>query len=200
MNIAVAKSQGATTTAYVKKAQTFREVAEAALASVAAADRKDKTREGYDTAYRTHIYPVFGDRRINAITSMEVEAWLKGMREKISERTERRLAPSSVHGAWIGRNTVFKWAHRHGLISPNPCDAAKKPRVPSTKRREFPLQPGHVMKLSRLLDAHEPYGLIVRFASHTGLRAGELAALRIGDVTSMGRVVEGSASSAASAE
>lgn len=188
LNIAVAKSTGATTTAYVKKAQTFREVAEAALDSVSADDRKAKTREGYDTAYRTHIYPVFGDRRINTITSVEIETWLKDMREKVSERTHRRLALSSVHGAWIGLNTVFKYAHRHGLISANPCDAVKKPRVQSAKRRDFPLQPGHVMKLSRLLDEHEPYGLVVRFASHTGLRAGELAALRVGDVTSMGQV------------
>lgn len=188
LNIAVAKSQGATTTAYVKKAQTFREVAEAALASVAEEDRKDKTREGYDMAYRNHIFPVFGDRRVNAITSMEVEAWLKDMRTKTSEKTKRKLAPSTVHGAWIGLNTVFKYAHRHGLIAANPCDAVKKPRVPNSKRREFPLQPGHVMKVSRLLDAHEPYGFVVRFASHTGLRAGELSGLRIGDVTSMGKV------------
>ncbi|WP_407359297.1 tyrosine-type recombinase/integrase [Microbacterium sp. LTA6] len=44
------------------------------------------------------------------------------------------------------------------------------------------------MKVSRLLDSHAPYGLLVRFAAHTGLREGELAALRIGDVTSMGAV------------
>lgn len=188
LNIAVAKSQGSTTTAYVKRSQTFREVAEAALASVAADDRKANTREGYDLAYRVHIYPVFGDRRINTITSQEVEAWLTTMRTKVSKRTKKRLSASSVHGYWIALNTVFKYAHRHGLTASNPCDAVKKPRVKVEKRQDFPLLPGHVMKLSRILDEHAPYGFLVRFASHTGLREGELAALTIADVTSMGRV------------
>lgn len=74
LNISIAKANGSTTTAYVKCAQTFRDVATAALAAVADDDRKDKTREGYDLAYRIHIYPTFGDRRINSITSQEVEA------------------------------------------------------------------------------------------------------------------------------
>lgn len=136
-----------------------------------------------------HIYPTFGDRRINTITSVEVEAWLKEMRNKDSERTKKKkLSASTVHGAWIALNTVFEYAHRHGLTAANPCEAVKKPRVKVEKRREFPLQPGHVMKLSRLLDSHAPYGLLVRFAPHTGLREGELAALTVADVTSMGKV------------
>lgn len=188
LNISIAKANGSTTTAYVKRAQTFRDVAEAALAAVADDDRKDKTREGYDIAYRIHIYPTFGDRRINSITSIEVEAWLKEMRNKDSARTKKKLSASSIHGAWIALNTVFKYAHRHGLTAANPCEAVKKPRVKVEKRREFPLQPGHVMKLSRLLDSHAPYGLLVRFAAHTGLREGELAALTVADVTSMGKV------------
>ncbi|MGN7187263.1 tyrosine-type recombinase/integrase [Microbacterium enclense] len=188
LNIAIAKANGSTTTAYVKRAQTFRDVAQAALDAVAEDDRKDKTREGYNLAYRVHIFPTLGDRRINTITSQEVEAWLKGMRTKTSERTKRPLSQSTVHGAWIALNTVFKYAHRHGLVAANPCEAVKKPRVKVEKRRDFPLLPGHVMKLSRLLDSHAPYGLLVRFAGHTGLREGELAALTVGDVTSMGRV------------
>ncbi|WP_336629992.1 MULTISPECIES: tyrosine-type recombinase/integrase [unclassified Microbacterium] len=188
LNIELAKAHGSTTTAYVKRAQTFREVATASLDAVAADDRKDKTREGYDLAFRVHIFPTFGDRRINTITSMEVEAWLKDMRTKTSERTKKQLSQSTVHGSWIALNTVFKYAHRHGLIVANPCEAVKKPRVKVEKRREFPLQPGVVMKISRLLDEYAPYGLLVRFAAHTGLREGELAALRIGAVTAFGQV------------
>lgn len=188
LNIAMAKSQGATTTAFIKKAQTFREVAQAALDAVGDDDRKDKTREGYDIAYRIHIYPVFGDRRINSITSREVEMWLKDMRTKNSERTKKPLSKNSVHGYWVALNTVFKYAHRHSLIATNPCDAVKKPRVKLDKHRHFPLQPGHVRRVAALLDAFAPCGFLVRFAAHTGLRSGELAALRIADVTSMGRV------------
>lgn len=93
-----------------------------------------------------------------------------------------------MQGAWIAINTVLKCAHRHGLIAANPCGAVKKPRVKVEKRREFPSQPGHVAQLTRLLDSHAPHGLPVRFAAHTGLREGELAALTVADVTSMGRI------------
>lgn len=40
------------------------------------------------------------------------------------------------------------------------------------------------------LDSYEPYGLVVRFAAWSGLRAGELAALRIRDINFLRRHVE----------
>jgi integrase len=63
-----------------------------------------------------------------------------------------------------------------------------KPRV--TKEARAFLDPAQVRAVAKKLDAFEPYGLIVRFAAYTGLREGELAALRIRDVNLLHRRVE----------
>jgi integrase len=63
-----------------------------------------------------------------------------------------------------------------------------QPRV-AKEDRAF-LDPVEVTAIARMLDAFEEYGLVVRFAAYTGLRAGELAALRIRDVNIMHRRVE----------
>ncbi len=139
-------------------------------------------------AYRIHIFPVFGNRKITSITSLEIEAWLSGMQSKVSERTGKPLSDSSVHGAWIALNKVFAYAAKHRLIASNPCAVVDKPRVVH-KERSF-LHPGEVAQIAALLDEYEPYGLIVRFAAATGLRQGELAALRIRDVNLLRRHAE----------
>lgn len=184
--IDLAKSRGTSVAAFQKNAQTFREVA-VSMVKAQAHRQKDKTQDSYDLAYRVHIYPTFGERRINSITSLDVEAWLGDMRTKVSERTGRPLAESSIHGCWIALGAVFKYAMKHQLISANPCRAVDKPKV--TKRERRFLLPGEVRQIAALLDATPPYGLIVRFAANTGLREGELAALRIGDVSLVHKVV-----------
>lgn len=69
---------------------------------------------------------------------------------------------------------------KHRIIVANPCAVVDKPRL--RKVEPVFLHPSDVAAVSEALDAHAPYGFIGRFAAYTGLRAGELAALRIGDV------------------
>jgi integrase len=49
------------------------------------------------------------------------------------------------------------------------------------------LSPEQVEALAHVLDGHPPYGLLIRFIAYTGLRAGEVAGLNVGDVL-LGRV------------
>ena len=110
------------------------------------------------------------------------------MQTKISERTKKTLSPSSIRGAYISLSKVFAYATKHRLIATNPCAVVDKPRV--TKVERAFLEPAQVRAVARKLDAFEPYGLIVRFAAYTGLREGELAALRIRDVNLLHRRIE----------
>ncbi len=179
-------ADGNSTEALVKNSKTFAELTMASQAA-SAARTKSKTQLGDESNYRIHILPVFGLRKVNSITSMEIEAWLDGMRTKVSERTKKPLSSSSIHGAYISLSKVFAYATKHRLIATNPCAVVDKPRV-AKEERGF-LDPVEVTALARKLDAFAPYGLIVRFAAYTGLREGELAALRIRDVNLLhGRV------------
>lgn len=178
-------ADGNSTEALVKNGRTFREVADAYVA--ANPDHKYSTRRNDEMAYRLHILPVFGDKRVARITSLDVEAWLADLRTKKSERTGKPLSAKTVHNTYVTLNKTFKYAVRHGLIGSNPCAVLDKPKVPR-EERGF-LQPDQVRSIARALDQSAPYGLIVRFAAYTGLREGELAALRIGDVSILHKVV-----------
>lgn len=177
-------ADGNSTESLVKNSKTFREVAEASM--TASAHRlKPKTAAGYEMAYRLHIYPTFGTRRIVQITGMEIEAWIADMQTKIAPKTGERYSPASVHGAFVALSKAFAYAVKHRLITANPCSVIDKPRVPHVERRF--LHPAEVAAIATAMDAFEPYGLIVRMSASTGLRQGELAALRVGDVRLFGR-------------
>ncbi len=180
-------AEGNSTEPLVKNSKTFREVAEASIAA-SAKNLKASTANGYDTAYRVHIYPVFGARRISTITSLEVEQWLAGMQAKVSGRTGRPLTSATVRGTMIALSKVFGYALKHRLIAVNPCDAVDMPRK-ATAAPMF-LEAWQVEKLATELDRFAPYGLMVRFAAYSGLRAGELSALRIRDINFLRKHVE----------
>jgi len=172
------KASGNSTEPLVKNTRTFREVAEAAL-EADRATRKQKTLDGYEVALRVHIYPTFGARRISTISAEQVQGWLTDLRAKPKANGQPR-SETSVLGTYKAVAKVFGYALRHRLISFNPCVAVDKPRA-DTQEAHF-LSPAEVERLARYLDVVEPYGLMVRLTAYTGLRAGELAALRIRDV------------------
>lgn len=187
VELKITRRDGDTTAHLVRYGKKFREVAEASMAA-SAARLKPKTAGQYELAYRLHIYPTFGERRINSISSMDIEGWLADMQTKVSAQTGRTLAPASVLGAYVALSKAFGYAMKHRMIAVNPCAVVDKPRL----RHEEPvfLSPDQVAAVAAELDAHAPYGLIVRFAAYTGLRAGELAALRIRDINFLRRHVE----------
>lgn len=180
-------ADGNSTDTLVKHSKTFREIAEASLAANAP-HIKPSTLNGYEIAHRVHIYPTFSSRRVSTITSLEVEAWLADMQCKVSERTGRSLTTASIRGAMIALGKAFSYAAKHRLIAVNPTAAVSMPRK-SSAAGQF-LDAGQVERIAAALDAHHPYGLMVRVAAYTGLRAGELAALRIRDVNFLRRHIE----------
>lgn len=171
-------AQGASTAPLVKNSKTFREVAEQCLA----ADKprlKQKTLEGYEMTLRVHAYPVFGSRRISTIASQDVEKFLAELRAKPTPGGGVR-SEGSVRGSFLHIQKIFSYAVRHRLIPFSPMDALKKPRLPQNNPNFLTVAEANA--LAERLDAFEPYGLIVRFAVWTGLRSGELGALRIRDI------------------
>lgn len=78
---------------------------------------------------------------------------------------------------------MFRYALRHRLISHNPCAAVELPKAGAVA--DFApvfLTAQHVEAIAHELDAFHPYGLVIRFAAFTGLRAAEISGLRIRDV------------------
>jgi integrase len=177
-------ADGNSTAPLVKNGKTFREVAEL-MQSAHAHTLKPKTRRDSAAAFRLYIYPTFGSRRISTITTMDIEQWLADRRAALSEKTGKPFSQSSIRTCYVGLSSVFKYAVQLRLISVDPCVPV---RIPKVDHQELTfLTPGQVAAVVERLDATAPDGLIVLTAAYTGLRAGELEGLRVGDVNLFAR-------------
>lgn len=178
-------ADGNSTDALVKNAKRFREVAEV-MQAAHAHTLKPKTRRDNAATYRLHIYPEFGNRRISQITTMDIEKWLADQRAAVSEKTGKPYSQSSIRTRYVALSSVFKYALSLRLIAADPCSPV---RIPKVDRHELTfLAPEQIAAVvARLDEANAPDGLIVQFAAYTGLRAGELEALRIRDVNLFAR-------------
>jgi integrase len=91
-----------------------------------------------------------------------------------------------VRGARKVARLVFASAVGSGAIKVNPCDGV---RVPRSDRHEMMfLSTSQIEALAEAISP--PYGVLIRLAAYTGLRAGEIGALRVGRLDLLRRRIE----------
>ncbi|PNG96570.1 tyrosine-type recombinase/integrase [Streptomyces malaysiensis] len=170
-------------TAHRTQRRTVAEVVEASIAA-SAPSLKPKSTDGARSVARKHIAPAFGERRVTSLRAGDVERWV--------QKLARDLSSGTVRNIYNVLNKAMKYALRREWIANNPCTGVELPKAHGeiVDDRQF-LTPAQVAAVAEELAKKEPhYGLIVRMAAYTGLRAGELAALRIRDINMLHRVVE----------
>ncbi|UDM00497.1 tyrosine-type recombinase/integrase [Streptomyces longhuiensis] len=130
----------------------------------------DRTRERHESVVRLHILPTFGARPVSSITTAQIRAWRTGRLAIVGE-------PTVVKAYQIMR-AILNTAVDDELIRRNPC------RIKGADRYDVPERPIlSVSEVYALADAMAPrYRLLVLLAAFTGLRFGELAALRTRDI------------------
>jgi len=136
-------------------------------------DRAPRTIDRYNSVWRVHVAPRFGDTELVRITAEEVQGWvnhLGGIRSADIVRQARQLL-SAMLGLAVKRRR----------IPHNPVDLVRAPRP--TPRRQLILDPDELEVLAAAADALRPRaGDLIRFLAATGLRFGELVALRVSDI------------------
>lgn len=174
--------RGNSTDLHVRRGTTVRAVVEASMAA-SEAKLKPRTFASYRLVYDKHVLPDFGTRRVASITAQDVQDWVIALSGK-------GLAPATVRNTFVALNKAMRYAMRHREIASNPCTGTEMPRVTSGEgfKPRF-LTPDEVERLASEMDHQHPYGLIVRFAAYTGLRAGEVDGLRIRDINLLRREV-----------
>jgi integrase len=175
--IETAKAEGRPTLEHNPRGETVAQVVEMSLAA-AAQKLKPGTLAGYRLMYDRAILPEFGRLRVTAVTSQRVEAW-------VAKLTAQGLAPHTVHNYWVGLSRLFTYAIRHRIHpGPNPCAAVERPK--NRPREDFAarfLTAAQVEAVAgHLAEREEWMGTLFRFMSFTGLRASEVAGLRVQDV------------------
>lgn len=132
---------------------------------------KQKTFDQYETILRTHIIPDIGDIRLADLKTMHIQRIINKMHDSgLSHRT--------IEVMKIVMHAALKQAQRNKLVSENVCENVVLPRK----------QPKHIRVLNEdeqtkliaaLKDNYIGRGLL--FALYTGMRRGEVLALKWSD-------------------
>ncbi|HUZ43842.1 MAG TPA: site-specific integrase [Acidimicrobiales bacterium] len=132
---------------------------------------KPKTRLGYESILPNRILPRFGAVPVASINQLEVRRFVAGLVQAGAE-------PGTVRNTFNVLRLVFGLAVGAGAIRVNPCDGVRMPR--SVHQEMLFLTPAELLRLADAIRAQ--YRTLVLFAGYTGLRAGEIGALRAGRI------------------
>lgn len=154
------------------------------LGHLEALGRKPTTLDSYRSVLRTHLLPRVGDVAVEEVTPRDVEAIAaKMLRDGKAEHTRARTLKLI--------SQVFDFARRRGWCSENPCREVERPQVRESADIRFLGREELEALLSAVDVAEKPFGsadrAIFLTAAMTGLRQGELLALRWRDVDWMAK-------------
>lgn len=138
---------------------------------------KPTTRVGYRQALDKHVLPVWGDIRLSEVSHSEVQRWVLELTNK--------LGPSMVRQQHLVLSGVFKLAVRDGRLVRNPSEDVRLPRIVKTRRGYLTHE-----QLAQVSERCGQSADIVLFLAYTGVRWGEMAALKADRVDISRRRVE----------
>lgn len=134
---------------------------------------RPSTQRIYAANLRNHIVPELGGIELGKLTPSLLRAWLSGLTTKIGAHG-KPLAAGSVAQAYRTLNRVLAAAVDDELLGRNPLRGVRPPRVEPEPMRFLSHD-----EVATLVAAADPrYSAFVSVAAYTGLRAGELIALR----------------------
>lgn len=134
-------------------------------------DLEPKTKAGYESILNHHLLPAFGKRKVSAITTEKVQAY-------VNRLSAGGLAPSTVRSVYSVLRSALNAGMRQRMLIINPCTGVSLPRA--AKEQMLFLTAQDVRTLAETVPPH--WRTLIYMAAYTGLRAGELGALRRRDI------------------
>lgn len=133
-----------------------------------------KTKAGYDSILSKHLLPRWKDARIGAVDTASVQAW-------VNELAASGRSPKTVRNIYGALRSALNVAVEHRYTTVNPCEAVRLPKRSAygdngSKKARVVLEATEVAMVADGITPH--YRVLVYTAAYSGLRAGELGALR----------------------
>ncbi len=159
---------------------TVSEFLEAWLTEYVEPNLSAKTRIRYESIVQQHLIPAFGHIRLRSLRPRHVSPQYARWADSGRKNEEQGgLSPRTI----VNHHRVLKgalgYAVQQQVLAANPADSVKPPRVapPNIKVLDRP-QLGHLLEIAKSTSI----GPIVHLAGHTGMRQGEVLAVRWSDV------------------
>jgi integrase len=127
---------------------------------------KDSTKAARASAWAVHVHARWQDIAVAEVQTSAVRAW-------VTELAEGSAAPTIENALGVLR-MVLTLAVEDKRIPRNPCDGVKAPRRKHSVRAYLTHQ-----QVAELAAAMARDALVIRFLAYTGLRYGEMAALKV---------------------
>ena len=138
------------------------------------------TVRGYRAEAR-QIDSYIGNVRLADLSVEDVSGWMRDM-------SADGYAPKSVSKPFRLLKQALKWGMAQDLITRNPCDFCKPPRRARTLINALPREERtRMLELARRAQP-APMGIAIELALTTGMRRGEVCALRWSDLSDDGTI------------
>jgi integrase len=150
---------------------------------------KPTTRAGYEHLVDRHIVPHLGDVRLRDLTTAQVLAFYERLRTSGRARATKDgrtgLSETTVHAVHVALGAALRHAVEAGQLRVSPVEQLPRkarPRVAKSRRDE--MRTWTAVEAQQFLAAAsgDRFAALFDLALNTGLRRGELAALRWADV------------------
>ena len=167
-----------------KSIPTFKLFAEGYMETYSAMNHKPSTHDSYRSALDMHLLPVFGDKALDAIARKDVKDF-------INKKRKEGLSSGSVRNFKAYLSSILSEAVDDELIQFNPAARTGKMIKKDDKPEIRPFTWGEKTKFEETVQKHYPrYYAFFLTALRTGMRLGELLALKPGDLDFNGGFIE----------
>ena len=133
---------------------------------------RERTFEDYQYLLNKHVRPRLGERRLAAISPLDIQAIYKQM-------LDRKLSARTVHYAHTVLGSALRQAVKWQLLEQSPAAGVQLPRVHRTELKVLDLEQSRVF-LKTAVPTY--YGTLFAVAVTTGMRPSEYLALKWSDV------------------
>ncbi|MDD4414287.1 MAG: site-specific integrase [Oscillospiraceae bacterium] len=140
---------------------------------------KEITAYNYRSQLNKHIIPEFGNTKLKDFNSTKLTAFFKNL----------ELAPITIRKVYTIVQSIFARAVEQGFIINTPCKNVILPKNKTPQEKKPFLDENQAKALLKMLEGYSQFNTIIKALLYTGMRSGEVLALRWCDIDFENKVI-----------